>query len=178
MRFQPPKEIAEKFQPPSWPRNKEQQDTSSQKNWTMTHERGEQQQVGIDQTHTSEQRERWNRKGNSGRSSQEGESFRNRQERTLKSHNSEPPFNRPHSQKKRMNTVRIWVLDEKKNLKPVMVKTGLNDNRFVEIIEGEITEGDEIVVGMTGGESQPMMGQQQTNPFQPRMPGGGGRRGF
>jgi hypothetical protein len=80
--------------------------------------------------------------------------------------------------KKRMTRmVRVWVLNEKKNLIPLTLKIGLNDNRYVEVLEGEIKEGDEIVLGMSGPEAT-SMGPQQTNPFQQRMPGGGGRRGF
>ena len=75
---------------------------------------------------------------------------------------------------------RVWILDNTKNLKPVSVRTGLNDNRYVEVVGGDLKEGDEIVIGSTGPEiaSGPM---QQTNPFQTRMPGGGGgggRRGM
>lgn len=70
-------------------------------------------------------------------------------------------------------TSRVWILDDAKNLKPLTVTTGLSDNRYVEIIGGDLKEGDEIIVGTSGGETAMMTGQQ-TNPFQQRMPGGGG----
>ncbi|TAK55940.1 MAG: efflux RND transporter periplasmic adaptor subunit [Bacteroidetes bacterium] len=72
---------------------------------------------------------------------------------------------------------RVWVADGKKGIRPVMVTLGLNDNRYVEVLEGELTEKDEVVIGVQQPETA--MGQnQQTNPFAPRMPGGrGGGRG-
>ena len=75
-------------------------------------------------------------------------------------------------------TARIWVLEDEKNLRPVTIRTGLNDNRYLEITGGSVKEGDDVVVGIVGGESSST--PAQSNPFQPRMPGGGGggRRGF
>jgi len=78
----------------------------------------------------------------------------------------------------RSTMTRIWILENGKQLNPITIRTGLNDNRFVEITSGELKEGDEVVLGTIGAETAagPM---QQTNPFQTRMPGGGGRgRGF
>jgi hypothetical protein len=74
----------------------------------------------------------------------------------------------------KMKSTRVWILTTSGEIKPVKLKLGLNDNRFVEVLEGELKEGDEIVIGM----SMPEMaagGGQQSNPFAPRMPGGGGR---
>ncbi len=77
-----------------------------------------------------------------------------------------------------MKTGRIWILEGGKNLKSVSVSTGINDNRYVEIAGNDIKEGDEVVIGMNGAETV-STSAQQTNPFQTRMPGGGGRgRGF
>lgn len=70
----------------------------------------------------------------------------------------------------------IWILDEEKMPKSVSVQIGLNDNRYVELSSGDIKEGDEVIIGMTGGESS-SMSPQQSNPFAPRMPGGGGGGG-
>ncbi|MBI3193717.1 MAG: efflux RND transporter periplasmic adaptor subunit [Ignavibacteriae bacterium] len=74
----------------------------------------------------------------------------------------------------KMKSTRVWVTTMSGELKPVKIKLGLNDNRFAEVLEGELKEGDEIVLGL----SMPEMaagGSQQSNPFAPRMPGGGGR---
>ena len=70
----------------------------------------------------------------------------------------------------------LWILEGGKNLKPITVSTGINDNRYVEIIGDELKEGDEVIIGSNGSEvaSGPM---QQSNPFQTRMPGGGVGRG-
>src|SRR5258706_1228268 len=73
---------------------------------------------------------------------------------------------------------KVWVLDANKNLKLVMITTGLNDNRYVEVSSGDLKEGDEVILSATGPETASVQGMQQ-NPFQSRMPGGGGggRRG-
>ncbi|MBI5215883.1 MAG: efflux RND transporter periplasmic adaptor subunit [Ignavibacteriae bacterium] len=78
---------------------------------------------------------------------------------------------------KKMKSTRVWISTPSGELKPVKIKLGLNDNRFAEVLEGELKEGDEIVLGL----SMPEMaagGSQQSNPFAPRMPGGGGGRGM
>ena len=55
------------------------------------------------------------------------------------------------------------------SLKPVQIKTGINDGIFTQLIDG-LNEGDEVVVGqnITAGMAQPGGSQ---NPFS-----GGGRR--
>jgi HlyD family secretion protein len=75
----------------------------------------------------------------------------------------------------RSSSGRVWVLDSAKQLKPITVRTGLNDQRYVEIVGGELKEGDEIVIGSAGGTLAG--GPTQSNPFQQRVlmaPGGGG----
>lgn len=67
---------------------------------------------------------------------------------------------------------RLWVL-EGTAPKAVPIVKGLQSPRYVEIIDGELKEGDEVIVGMDGAvaNSAPVSGQ---NPFMPRF--GGGRR--
>jgi HlyD family secretion protein len=73
-------------------------------------------------------------------------------------------------------TARLWVLDANNNLRPVIVKTGLSDSRYVEILSGDVNEGDTIVLGIIGVDnSANASASAQSNPFAPRMPGGGGR---
>jgi hypothetical protein len=73
----------------------------------------------------------------------------------------------------------VW-LHVDKQLKPVRVRTGLSDGTYSELISGELTENQEVVVNMaTGLEPRPTTGQgQQTgNPLmgpQRGGPGGGG----
>lgn len=70
---------------------------------------------------------------------------------------------------------KVWMLKEGKKVKSVRVRLGLNDNRFVEVVDGELQEGDDVIVGMVSSESG-MTSSPQTNPFAPRMPGGGRSR--
>ncbi|MBI1804547.1 MAG: efflux RND transporter periplasmic adaptor subunit [Ignavibacteriae bacterium] len=71
---------------------------------------------------------------------------------------------------------KVWVLDENKNVKLILITAGLNDNRYVEVTGGELKEGDEVILSAMGPETASSQGSQQ-NPFQPRMSGGGGGRG-
>ncbi len=83
----------------------------------------------------------------------------------------------PHSQgmkKNEMKMASIWYPDGKSGLKQFKVKLGLNDNRFVEILEGDTKEGDSVIVGIVADGANGAAGQ--TNPFGPRMPGGSGGR--
>ncbi|MDH7492384.1 MAG: efflux RND transporter periplasmic adaptor subunit [Candidatus Saccharicenans sp.] len=43
---------------------------------------------------------------------------------------------------------RVWMLDEKGNLKVVFVRTGVSDNSFTEIKSDNLKEGDEVIVGL------------------------------
>ncbi len=76
-------------------------------------------------------------------------------------------------------SAKIWILEKGETLKTIEVRTGINDNRFVEIITEDLKEEDEVIIGTTNGTHT--MASQQTNPFAPRMfggPGSGmGRRG-
>lgn len=71
----------------------------------------------------------------------------------------------------------LWILEGGKTLKSINVRTGLNDNRFVEIMTENLKEGDEIIVGTLNGTIA--SGAQQSNPFGPQRmtmgSGGGGR---
>jgi HlyD family secretion protein len=71
----------------------------------------------------------------------------------------------------------IWVM-ENGTLKPLPVVRGIQNQRYAEMLEVPLNEGDSIIVGTTGGQSQSNSPSQgQTNPFMPRMPGSGGSRG-
>ncbi|MEW6016065.1 MAG: efflux RND transporter periplasmic adaptor subunit [Candidatus Zixiibacteriota bacterium] len=67
---------------------------------------------------------------------------------------------------------RLWILDGV-TPKAVPIVRGLQSTRYVEIVEGELKEGDEVIVGMEGAVAgnAAVTGQ---NPFMPRF--GGGRR--
>lgn len=68
----------------------------------------------------------------------------------------------------------VWVLE---NGKPAarMLKPGVQDSRFVEVLQSKLNEGDEVIVGMNTTETAGPATRQ--NPFAPQMPGGRGRRG-
>ncbi len=71
------------------------------------------------------------------------------------------------------NGGKVWVLGEDKELRQVRVRTGLGDSRYVEVVRGELREGDLVVLGATAGEEGGSRGV--TNPFQQQRGGRGPR---
>ena len=69
---------------------------------------------------------------------------------------------------------RVWVIDEKKNPRPIPVEIGISDGSFTEIITDKLNEGDSIITSQIGG-STSSSNNQQVNPFQPQFPGRGRR---
>lgn len=64
----------------------------------------------------------------------------------------------------------VWVPDGK-NLKAVLVRPGITDGSYTEIIEGALKEGQEVVTGiMESGAKAPVA---VNNPFMPKFPGRG-----
>jgi HlyD family secretion protein len=85
--------------------------------------------------------------------------------------------NKPYELSIASKTGRVWMLENGKKLKSVNVRTGINDNRFVEIVAGDLKEGDEVIIGAIGNNTA-SASTQQVNPFGPQrmmMGGGGGR---
>lgn len=157
LRFQPPPEVVEKFR-------------------DKMAETG-QRRVSIDTARTVEPRMRGGMSEGEKRQ-MEGGGISQWRERMMQGGEGRGSDMMMRQRQGKSNFSRVWILENGKNLKPVTVQTGLNDNRYVEVVGGDLKEGDEVALGAAGGEmtSGPM---QQTNPFQPRMPGGGGRgRGF
>ncbi|MEK7775493.1 MAG: efflux RND transporter periplasmic adaptor subunit [Candidatus Zixiibacteriota bacterium] len=71
--------------------------------------------------------------------------------------------------------VTLWIL-ESGTPKAIFASKGIQNARWVELIESTLNEGDSVLVSSTGGQAQST--PQGTNPFMPRMPGGGsGGRG-
>jgi hypothetical protein len=63
---------------------------------------------------------------------------------------------------------RLWIRDGQ-HVRPVSVGTGLSDGAQVEIVEGQVQEGTEIVVGeMPSSATEPAT----SNPFLPKLFGG------
>jgi HlyD family secretion protein len=74
----------------------------------------------------------------------------------------------------------IWILTANKTLESRIVRTGITDGRFTEIVASniELKEGDVIVTGQSDGTANSNRPQQTTAPFgQQRPPGAGGGRG-
>ena len=64
----------------------------------------------------------------------------------------------------------VWVMING-SVKPVSIRTGLSDGKFTEVVEGELREGDHVVVGekIAGNDSS------NKNPFTPNIFGGKGK---
>ncbi len=73
---------------------------------------------------------------------------------------------------------RVWVMNENKKLVAVMVRTGMTDGTFTEIVRGKIEEGKEIVVGTVAPKSQ--TSSSTNSPFNQQRQGqsGGMQRRF
>jgi HlyD family secretion protein len=85
--------------------------------------------------------------------------------------NGPPTMN---EQRKPGERARLWILDDGKP-KPLLVEKGIQNTRYLEVIAGALKEGDEVIVGTNSPQGQPQVGT--SNPFAPRLPGGGSRRG-
>ena len=42
----------------------------------------------------------------------------------------------------------VWALNEKKQLQPIFVVTGLSDANFTEIVRGRLTQDQKVITGM------------------------------
>jgi HlyD family secretion protein len=67
---------------------------------------------------------------------------------------------RPQGQRKRervaKETPRVWVQAAEQKLTPVTVQTGISDETFAELVEGNLKEGDVVVTGVrTAGKDTP-----------------------
>ena len=71
-----------------------------------------------------------------------------RQKTNPKSGNISPDKKKPQSQdQRREDRQNIWILDETSTLKSILVKTGVTDNSYSELLEGMLEEGQTIVTG-------------------------------
>jgi HlyD family secretion protein len=73
----------------------------------------------------------------------------------------------------------VWVLGPDKQPQPRRIRLGITDGTATEIIEGDLKEGDTIIVSQTiGAEDRQQNNQQRAPGFGGGMPGGGPRGGF
>ena len=70
---------------------------------------------------------------------------------------------------------RVWIMNERKKLVPLMVRTGISDGTFTEIVRGKLEEGQEIVVGTIALKTQ---NSQSSSPLNQQRQGGGMQRRF
>jgi HlyD family secretion protein len=69
----------------------------------------------------------------------------------------------------------VWVLDDEGKVKPYMVRTGLTDNSYTEIVRSELKEGMKIILGLQGATAAATATGQ---PGQQRGPSGPGMMMF
>ncbi len=53
----------------------------------------------------------------------------------------------------RKDVGRVWIEDENGNLKPIMIRIGVTDNTYTEVIRGQLQEGQEVITGEDKGDS-------------------------
>jgi len=79
---------------------------------------------------------------------------------------------RPGGKRGGSNSGKIWILEGDEKLRQVSIRTGVGDSRYLELVRGDLQEGDQVVLGATaGGDGN---ARRVTNPFQQQR---GGRRG-
>jgi len=55
---------------------------------------------------------------------------------------------------RRQQPSRVWLQDKDGKLKMVFIRPGITDNSYTEVLRGEIKEGDEVLIGTEGPNSQ------------------------
>ena len=70
----------------------------------------------------------------------------------------------PPAEKK--NQAMLWTLNPEGQPESIPVQTGISDGSSIEIVSGDLKEGDMVIVGM--GNSNSPQGNQQVNPFAPQ----------
>jgi HlyD family secretion protein len=62
-----------------------------------------------------------------------------------------------------VSTTRVWMPDPAaKQPKAVVIRVGLTDGTFTEVVSGELQEGDEVILGVQSGPSKARSGQAQS----------------
>lgn len=63
--------------------------------------------------------------------------------------------------KERPQGMVVWILGEERRPRPVRVELGITDQQFTEVVEGNLKEGQEVIVGISSKEK----GSQPSSPF-------------
>jgi HlyD family secretion protein len=82
-----------------------------------------------------------------------------------------PEMKRDSLKSENAQRARVWVMEDGK-LKPIRVMRGIQNQRYAELIMSPLAEGDSVIVGTNSPAASATT--SGTNPFMPRMPGGGG----
>ena len=70
---------------------------------------------------------------------------------------------------------RVWIMNSKGKLEPVMVETGLTDGRNTEVRSATLKEGDQLVLGASSNAPAPSSASNPLAPQQGQRMGGGPR---
>ncbi len=70
------------------------------------------------------------------------------------------------------STGRLWVMDSAGHLKPIRVRTGINDGQQTQVMGRELVDGMQVVTGASIAGATPAAGAT-ANPFQQTQPRGG-----
>ncbi len=46
---------------------------------------------------------------------------------------------------------RVWILDENGKLQVVLIRAGVSDNTYTEVVRGELKEGQAVIIGGGSG---------------------------
>jgi HlyD family secretion protein len=68
-------------------------------------------------------------------------------------------------------TAIVWALTPEKTLRPIKVRVGITDLTVSELVEGDIKEGEQLIIGSSSTRSAP-----GANPLGRAAGGGGGGR--
>jgi HlyD family secretion protein len=65
---------------------------------------------------------------------------------------------------------KIWVPTSEGPLRPITVRLGISDDQFTEVTDGNLQEGQEIIIGLSGKDGQGAGGSRPSSPSQsPRL---------
>jgi len=83
--------------------------------------------------------------------------------------------NGEHKPKKsgRSQSNQVWIKTDKGLLRKIPIKIGITDGSFTEVVKGEISEGEMVVIGVVEKGEEELMAEK--NPFMPNMRRPGGR---
>jgi HlyD family secretion protein len=61
---------------------------------------------------------------------------------------------------KERNSRLVWRLDKEKNLEPVQINTGMADGEYTELLHGDISDGDELVMAVLDKNGRPIISEK------------------